>query len=196
VAALAILGPKILLLLPAWLLGSVAYRLSQRKTSDFQAWALAMGGALTALTIAGFKLGNLYVTWRLEQLIGAEVFALLGHSQAFVSDNLIAVGFAAHLVGMSQLLRSASLPTPLTSAIRICSLATFPIYLLHYPALYFFTALSVRVTSEMYGVAIGVASLALGVMVTPVAERFKRTLRNTLTKPLQSFNFGLNPPKA
>jgi peptidoglycan/LPS O-acetylase OafA/YrhL len=60
------------------------------------------------------------------------------------------------------------------------ALATFPIYLMHYSCLQFFTALSIAFSGHVYGLAVGLSSLAVGVIATPCAERLKRALRASL----------------
>jgi len=186
-------GPKILLLLPAWACGSVAYRFSARPLTKRAAYALAAGGGVVAACLAVSKAGNLYVTWRWAHVIGSRGLELMGHSSAFISDNLIALAFAAHLVGLAHLLGNARLPPKIAQAIQQISAATFPIYLLHYPSLYFFTAVSIGLAGARKGILIGLASLSIGVMLTPATERLKHLLRHAL-KAIACLGGTTDPP--
>ena len=180
--AALLIGPKILLLLPAWVLGVVAYRHSQQTRSRNANWLLAIVGGTFATVLIVFKLGNIYVTWRWREWLGEDVFDAMGHAAYFVSDNLIAAGVAAHLVGVAGLLRDVAIHRGMKRVIAKASLATFPIYVMHYPALYFFTAVSVSVSGAIAGPAVGFAALMSGVVLTPFGEYLRRSLRNHGTR--------------
>ena len=176
-AAAALIGPKILLLAPAWIAGVIAFRAAQRiRTATVDALLAVLGAAL-AFGLSVSKVGNLYVTWRWQKWLGDPVFEAMGHASAFLSDNLIAFALAAHLVGLAGLLRHVPVQPTLHRLIAKASIATFPIYLFHYPALYFFSALSFTLFGERVGVFIGLSSLALSVAVTPLCESLRALLR-------------------
>lgn len=178
--AAAMIGPKILLLLPAWVAGAVAYREAQRSRSRMANSLLAVCGAVLALGLTLTKLGNIYIEWRWRQWGGEEIYDAMGFSTTFLSDNLIALGLGAHLVGMAGILGRISISAHARAIISTAALATFPIYLFHYPALYFFTAVSLYAFSAKVGVLIGLASLGLGVVVTPMTETLRLRLRTLM----------------
>lgn len=193
-AAVLLVGPKILLLMPAWLLGAWVYQAAKRPGSARLNWALALGGAAWALLWALGKIGNRYITWRIETRIGPDLWALAGHSSAFISDNLIALGFALHVLGVARLLRSRALPAGWAQRLNRASLATFPLYLFHYPALYFFTALSTVWFSKPVGLFIGLASLLFSLAMTGPCERLRQHLRGLLQRRCRFWALGLGRP--
>jgi peptidoglycan/LPS O-acetylase OafA/YrhL len=190
IACMIFAGPKIMLLFPAWAMGSLAYRFGRSALTPVQALSLAVFGGLLALALGLSKFGNLYVTWRIAQLLGETLFAHMGHAAAFLSDNLIALGVAMHLLGAAHLLQKVEVPALAARIIQKIADSTFCIYLLHYPALYFFTALSIFATGKLNGAAIGLASLAVGFLLTPPTEWLRRHGRDWL---LRSIGHGKAP---
>ena len=173
-----LIGPKIMLLLPAWLLGVLAYQQCRKPFSRNPALYLCFFGLAWALVLAIGKIGNLYITWRWYSVLPAEVSSLLGHSSAFVSDIAIAAGVAMHLVGAAQLMRQWQPPAATCGRIQKISDATFTVYLTHYPALYFFTALSVFLFEQRIGVFIGPLSLLIGILLVSPTESLRRSMRS------------------
>ncbi len=176
VAAL-LAGPKVLLLAPCWVMGFLAYRHRDWLSSTRHAGALLLvSSAGMALLVFG-KLGNKYVTWRVEQLIGPEWWDRLGHSTAFLSDNAIGVCFTLHLMACACMLKKLPVRAAVQRFWQVAASATFAIYLIHYPALHFFAAASQHVIGEVVGPLVGLASLTLAVLACPPGESFKRRLR-------------------
>ena len=176
----AIIGPKILLLAFAWAAGVVACRLASKKRSHVRNLSLALGGAAIAAGLALSKFGNLYITYRWEPWFGPIFFDSMGSAASFVSDNLIALGLALHLVGVAGLLTEKGASNKTRKWFSTAGLATFPLYLIHYPSLYFFTAVSLQLFGARVGIFIGLASLATSVAFTPLGEWLRSSLRNRL----------------
>jgi len=172
-------GPKILLLAPAWVAGVVAYRWAKEANSGGggRDAALALGGLVVALFLAGGRVGNLYVTWRVHEWVGADVVACLSRSTAFITDNLIGGALGVHLVGVARLLRGRTVLLRVKTAISRVAEPTFAIYLVHYPSLYFFSALSLEFAGRVHGWAVSVAALLVCLAVTPPTDRLKRYMR-------------------
>ncbi len=143
IGAIALIaGPKVLLLLPAWLLGVWVWRMISRDDpgiSTWTAWALAIAGP------------SLYVFWqaadvpRILTAISIDTFGrdfiklYLRFSDEFIWNNLLAVLVAAHFLGMAVLVRHARAPGPRVEKIlRWPSGFAFSIYLFHYPLIMFF----------------------------------------------------------
>lgn len=183
---LLLMGPRLLLLLPAWWLGVWVQRSRWVKALGArQGLALAAGGLLWALALALSRVGSLFITWRLLDLLPRPLADLLGHSEAFVSDNLIALGVAAHVAGMSAWLRHRGSPAALVRWAPRLSRATFPIYLFHYPLLQFFSALTAVWPVLAHG-GVTALSLAVSAGLTAPCERLRQTLRRLLTGWLRS----------
>ena len=185
-ACALLVGPRLLLLLPAWWLGVFIYRSPRvRLMSVSQGVLLAAVGLAWALLMSLGKVGNLYITWRLLALLPQPLGALLGHSEAFVSDNLIALGVAAHVAGLSAWLRGRGAPAGLARWAARLSRATFPIYLFHYPLLQFFAALTTVWPLLAWG-GVTVLSLALSAAFTSPCDRLRQLMRRGLTRLLKA----------
>lgn len=170
-------GPVILLLFPAWLAGWGAYRVAKRPLTARAAWLFAVLPLLAFLALIWFKVGNLYVTWRVETYALTAWQWKLADSRAFITDNILALLFAGHLVGMACLCREGS---GFPAWVRVASDATFPIYLLHYPCLAFFSALSLHLTGQLQGIAISAASLAVPILLTGPTNIWKHGMRRRI----------------
>ncbi len=179
-----LVGPRILLLLPAWRLGVWVQRSRWlRERSASQGALLAAGGLLWALAWSLGKVGNQFITWRLIELLPPLLVQQLGASDAFVSDNLIALGVAAHVAGMSVWLQGRAVWQPLRFWVPLLSRATFPIYLFHYPLLQFFSALAAVWPVLAWG-GVTALSLAISAGLTEPCERLRRGLRGLLRRVL------------
>ncbi len=177
-------GPKVLLLLPCWIMGVTAFQLGKHNLSSRQAVMLSVGGLLLFVVFVFFKIGNNFVTWRLEEFIGPIWSMRLSHSTTFISDNFIGAFFACHLIGMTNLLRAVPVAKNKLALLQRLASATFAIYLIHYPCLIFFTALSLHISGKVYGVYVGICSLAIPILFTSPTEAFKRKLRRILVANL------------
>ena len=139
-AAGLIAGLKVLLLMPAWILGAAVYRLLAEPrgapgTGDRgAAVAIAVGsaGAYTACLAAGLPeaLSTLSLGW-----LGPAAGASLRFSDEFLWNALIGALFAAHLYAMGLLLRRTGDACRMAPPIRWLAGASFSIYLVHYPSL-------------------------------------------------------------
>lgn len=178
-----LLGPRLLLLMPAWWLGVWIHRSPRLRTlGAIHGAALAAAGLAWALVLVLGKVGNLYITWRLVDLLPQPLVQLLGYSDAFVSDNLIALGVAAHVAGMAAWLRGRGVPALLAQWaqwVPRLSRATFPIYLFHYPLLQCLSALAAVWPVLAHG-GVTVLSLGLSAALTGPCERLRQALRRWL----------------
>ena len=123
-AACVIAGPKILLLMPVWLLGCAAYRIPRSKISGTMSWFLVfMVIGITTLTVLFLP----PLPWG----IGAKPLFFSGQ---FISDWLVGALLALAL----WLLPSGKVqlkPHPMVTRFRSIADLTFPIYVLHNPLL-------------------------------------------------------------
>jgi peptidoglycan/LPS O-acetylase OafA/YrhL len=172
-AAALLVGPKILLFLPLWLMGVLAWR-----------WRAALPRQLAA----PLGLGALAAFIGLEALGGEQLFQ---HPQA----PLLPWGFSAYDYIVSALvalfivgLANAPLPMPgaaVQRVIRLLAGTTFGLYLLHFPLLLFFGTVipgpANRPMRQMlvFGLTLGVA-LAVSHVIEQQKGGLKRALRSGL----------------
>lgn len=127
----AIAGPNILLLAPAWLAG-VALYLGRHHLAKWRihpaitllAGAMSLLGASTCLAGLPYPLGQ----------------PRLFFSASFLSDWLFTLGIALVIASVDTF--NTPIPTRLITALRKAGDYTFPVYLFHFPILFFVTALT------------------------------------------------------
>lgn len=132
--AALVIGPKILLLAPVWVLGVVLYR-----RRGWYAISLRAGWALWLLSLAGIAafqcldVSKAVSAWTAAQL-GARLYTLLHFSQHFLADYPLAGLIAMNFVGFrriaGQFARWLDRAAP---ALRLAAGYTFSIYLFHLP---------------------------------------------------------------
>jgi len=140
-AVLALLGPKLLLLLPVWWSGVWLYRcdwLRQRSA--------AFGWSLTVLGTAGIVLTHavdVYGQWAAftEHLLGSARFQQLTFARFFLGDYLLCGLVFMQFAGMRRIAdQLAPLLLPLERPVRWVAGYTFTLYLLHQPLFLFWAA--------------------------------------------------------
>ena len=138
-----VVGPRVLLLAPCWLLGVLLQQAVHHghaaRLSPVTGWILTLGpwilyaGALV-LDVPGTLTVETYI------LLGqvASPYDVLGFSDEFLWNFLIAALISLHFLGVYRLARQADWIGPRAeAAIRWCAGATFSLYLFHYPILTF-----------------------------------------------------------
>jgi peptidoglycan/LPS O-acetylase OafA/YrhL len=129
IAAL-VAGPKIILLMPVWLLGVALYRCRIRLQRPA---AVALFGATVAAagiffwTDASIAIRNVMTGW------APAFIAPLGGSNQFVGDMLLGLIVAANFLAVENLARDAAVPARLKRSVRFVSSFTFSAYLYHMP---------------------------------------------------------------
>lgn len=151
---LLIAGPNIMLLAPAWLIGVFVYSYSTQP-NKVNPKALISIGLLQIIAIH---------TFFLEQPFTLGVKPLF-FSAAFLTDWFVAIGFAAIIAGVDRL--DLKISDAHAKKLRKLGDLTFPIYLIHFPILFFSTAaLDIKPTS-----AVSAAATAFGILlVTTLAS--------------------------
>lgn len=138
-----IAGPKILLLLPVWLLGVWVYRINTRETPG-AIWGSVLFFGSIALYVAfrAYGMRDALLDWSYELLGRAFVRNELVWSDEFLSGYFIGALVACNFVGFHALSgRVAPFIARGEAVIRDWAGYTFSIYLFHYPVLQFLAAL-------------------------------------------------------
>ena len=144
-----VLGPKILLLLPIWLMGVGVWHLYKRVHISLPfGLALCAGSTLVyaLFMITGARAGLDHQTETLTASLPPGIIGISGH---FLSNYVSGLLFSGLLIGLKGLARPLS---PALSAfgpaIRAMAHCTFSMYLYHYPLIYFFRAFAAVVCGQ------------------------------------------------
>lgn len=150
IGALAVvIGPKVLLLLPVWLLGVALWqRIGKAVPAQHSPAALAFGvTAPLVLYVAFLATGVPHFLWQSTvRVIGAEpgvLRATLGFSDEFAWNLVIGLLFAAHLATVSSWTATRPAERParrFAELVRWLAGASFSLYLVHYPVMQFLNA--------------------------------------------------------
>ena len=149
-----IVGPKILALLPIWLLGAGAWQIARHRCA-LEKWAPWMIGGSAALMA---WLVIVHPRWP-----GQIGFAPWFFSGAWFSDGLFGLGIAGLIVGIDARFHSRPVPRVLNTVIKQGAGVSFSLYLLHYPLMVFCAAFLPYDPSSPIEVA-GVLALVLAVV--------------------------------
>ncbi|NVE00017.1 acyltransferase [Massilia sp. BJB1822] len=182
-----LIGPKILLLAPIWLLGVFLQRNKRlQQLHPWQAWFLF----LISWPLYGLYLktgvNSLVHQWLLGVLgQGAEKF--LGYSHYFLTDYLLAIIVAANFVGARGIARHfGPILLPCEQQIRRLSAYTFSIYLLHMPFILFYMALFNEQPGPLFAAKVLAASLFSIVLVSKVTEQQRHRWRAPIQRWLSA----------
>jgi peptidoglycan/LPS O-acetylase OafA/YrhL len=181
-AALAlVMGPKILMLLPVWLLGAWSYRATQGRTLSVRIGALLAAASLLGYVAFRLADGPRHLDDLTHRWLGSDAVAALGYSKWFLSSYLIGTLVALHLVGIVAI--SPWLVRQLPGrAIRYLASFTFALYLFHYPLLHVYAAWLEHAGLSGYRGAIVIPATLLTVwLLGQLTERRKATVRRWLT---------------
>jgi len=136
-----LLGPKIVLLAPIWILGAVLYRWEKLHLIPYAlSWALVIG---SSIAIVGFYTSGFgaRVDEYVKVLLGVERYRSLTWSWHFLSDYILGTLFFLHLAGMRNVTaRLHALPAAIERPIRFLASYTFTLYLLHQPLFLFWAS--------------------------------------------------------
>ena len=161
-------GPKLLLLLPVWFAGVLAWRCCRGPAPP--QW-LAGGLALLPFVCLVLWRGWIVRSWEPYRVYGWEGPANPG----VYNHYLVGLAFAVHFVGVRWVnWPSGILPAWLVRAIRWLAAGTFGLYLFHYPLVHFLAAvLPWPPASLLRRVAIGLVAPILILVLANWVERHK-----------------------
>lgn len=184
--AALVIGPKILLLAPVWLLGVVLYR--HRAWYEIPAgtgWALWLGSIVAIAAFQVADLTELLSQWT-RSAIGDWLYIRLHFSKRFLGDYLLAVLIAMNFVGFRAIAGSFSgILSALSAPIRKASSYTFSIYLFHLPLVFMFVIVFRALEPGLLRLVLVLgATLAVVVALGAVTEQRKDGLRRWLLKVL------------
>ena len=172
-------GPKILLLLPVWLLGVGLY------------YHRLLLGERTALTLllATAVLAIAFIQCDVSKLIRhrmvahwPEAMAGLGGANQFVGDLLLAIAIAANFTAAASLGRFGAPLLTFAQPIKAAAGCTFSSYLYHLPLLVLAViAFDLRTWTALLAIAVGVLALAqVSEKQLPTARRMLRRVAHTI----------------
>ena len=181
VAAVCLLiGPKILLLLPVWALGVWVYRhASTVKPGPGTGLVLFFGSIMAYVMFRVSGVPDELLAYS-KQLFGADfLYDQLSWSRHFLSSYVIGLCVAANFIGAMALApHVGKVPARLERPIRYLAGYTFALYLLHYPLLQFFAALTPAAGLEAYRTAVvAFGPLAVVWLLGGLIEREKAPLK-------------------
>ncbi|VAW98538.1 Acyltransferase 3 [hydrothermal vent metagenome] len=185
-----VLGPKILLLLPVWLLGVGMYHLTlHRDVPKALGWFLFIMSFVAIL--AYFELGVKATLDKLtEAILGKTLFDHLLWSKFFASSYLIAFAFAANLVGFHSIADSfTGFFKRLEKPIRYLASFTFTTYLMHFPLMLLLVALIPSAKESYSSLTFLFILMTIAIYITGIfTERKKHVAKNLLTKFFNRYN--------
>lgn len=136
-----VVGPKILLLAPIWILGVVLHRWKYpTQISELSSWLLFFGSLVAYWLFQHYQMTE-YSKHLLAMLIGQHWMHEMAFSRYFITDYLLALIVAANFIGIRNIIfRFSSILLPFEKPIRWIAALTFPLYIMHQPLLQFFAA--------------------------------------------------------
>ncbi|KEJ91066.1 acyltransferase family protein [Sulfitobacter donghicola] len=173
-------GPRVLLLMPAWLIGVWLWN-----------WVASGGAERLSIPIArlmawGGPVGYVFCLWAgipdVLAALTADALApqnhriILAFSDECIWNALLGAITAVHIMGMAKLLQGYQGTHP---RIRWWAGASFSIYVTHYPALHLIDALFPAETLARDGLLV-VGSIAVGLVFAQIFERKINNFRNGL----------------
>jgi peptidoglycan/LPS O-acetylase OafA/YrhL len=177
VLLLALAGKTIVALLPLWILGYCLYYFRLPRINMILLYALFV--LSLCFLVSAPKIASVLPT--------SESFDMLfpwgrgPFNRNLVKDYMTAAFFCINLVCARAILASENYKIPhfFTSSVRWMASLTFPLYLLHFPALSFFGAISPWGNESIANaVMLTVSTFALVIVLTPICEKLKSLIRN------------------
>lgn len=146
-----LVGPKILILLPVWLLGVWAYFwIKKNSVPRWLGWLMFIGSILIYVIVRNLGCQELLHQWTTDLLGPKFTWKYLHMSENFIESYIVGTLVAVHFVGIASLARGeGGILRALERPIRYLGSFTFAIYLFHFPLLLFFAAASKNVVQPV-----------------------------------------------
>lgn len=181
-----LLGPKILVLAPLWMLGVVLHRWrALERLPAWQYWTMFLASLPLYATFQHFNISE-YGSGLLLQMIGPEWHRQAAFSKFFITDYPLALIVAANFIGFRGVAHVFARPLLAAGpAIRWLSAYTFSLYVLHQPLLLFFAAVFNGDPDGklFYAEVVGATVLTIGV-VGALTEQKRHHLRAAVKRAL------------
>lgn len=172
-----LVGPRVLLLMPAWLMGVCLWNWVAKggpaQLSAGKARVFAWGGPLFYAYCLWAGVPDLLADLTAAFFAGMDYRIILGFSNEFVWNALVGAMTALHIMGMARLLQGYQRSHP---RIRWWAGASFSIYVTHYPALHIIDAIFPVETLARDGLLV-VGSIIVGLLFAQIFERKIGSLR-------------------
>ena len=166
-----LVGPRVLLLMPAWLMGvwlwNWVVRGGPARLSVCKARVFAWGGPLLYLYCLWAGVPYALADLTAASFAPANFRIALGFSDEFVWNALLGALTALHIMGMARLLHGHQGSHP---RLRWWAGASFSIYVTHYPALHLIDAIFPAETLARDGLLV-VGSIMVGLLFAQIFER-------------------------
>ena len=188
--AMLLVGPKILLLAPIWVLGVVIYRWRRMQDiSEWMGWLCLASSVVLFAAFEHYQVTEVFSAW-LKAAIGPYWHRQLTFSKWFLSDYLLAGIVFLNFVGMRRVIfRFNEALYRVEKPVRMLAGFTLSIYLLHQPLIYFYAALiDLPPAGYLRYTAVMVCVVATIFAIGSVTERKRFALRRWL--------LALSGPKA
>ncbi|MDO8450887.1 MAG: acyltransferase [Rhodoferax sp.] len=180
----ALCGPKILLLLPIWLLGVGVYHFARTRQIPVQlGWLLWIGSFVAYALYQSLGLPG-YLLWRTVQWLGKPfVIDQLVWSKDFFGNYVVGLLVAANFVGFWRICGTfGPLLQRFQRPIQFLAGFTFSVYLFHMPLLHFFGALIQHDAASPTSQTFILLSTLVGVLLLGlVTEQKKSVARRWIT---------------
>lgn len=191
-----VFGPRVLLLMPAWLMGVWIWNWVATNGPDRlslgTARLYAIGGPLLYLICQAANVPDLLAQETRAVFHPVDHRVLLGFSDEFLWNGMIGAMAAVHIMGMARLLQTYQKDSP---RIRWWAGASFSIYVTHYPALHLIDAAFPQETLARDGLLF-LGSIVVGLIFASVFERRIKGIRQGLIKLGQSPRLSMKTNRA
>lgn len=184
-----LIGPKILLMLPVWLLGVAAYR-----WRPDERWSVGMALLLWVASVAAFGLYHYFDLMRgfsdlVLQYGGKWLHVHLAFSQYFAADWLLGAIVMVNFMAARKLTANlGQVPKQISKFIGSFGGLTFALYIFHFPLLYFWGAIvGLRPPGwSFYAIVVALAAtsaMGLGLF----GERLRPWIRQAVTQVMRKY---------
>jgi peptidoglycan/LPS O-acetylase OafA/YrhL len=172
-----LIGPKILSLMPAWLLGVVIYRTGVGRHAGFRVGLLLFLASFIGFYLSG-RLG-LVASIRTfnRELLGPEGMKNFEYANDFMCDYLAAFWVFLNIVGARAMAPHVVIPGSIEVVVRFLASFTLSIYLFHNPLLKMLTAAFGTVMTDGLGLVVFVVSILIIGLLGWVTEHRKKQFR-------------------
>lgn len=188
-----VVGPKILILLPVWLMGAwTYYKIKKADIPESLGWLLFLG---SVVAYAGLCLANLPFrldAWLKDWLGNGDLVKEILPKHGLINSYIIASFVTLNFLGAAAIShRLDRVLGKIGTVIRYIAGFTFAGYLFHYPLLLFFASLTDQLPDDSKRIKIIVfATLATVWALGTVTEKKKTHLKRWLTLIFDRFGAG------